>query len=193
MEILGAGVTLAVTNYQARPDSIVTIAEADAIGRIESGVTGGVAWEKSTMRGPVVKEGQERDNALRDAVFDRLVYWRKTLKSAECLGLEAVDGKQAYKVALTPMIGSAQTVYFDRDSGLLVKAESIYEGAAGKFPVVALMGDYRQVDGIKIAYSSTVTLMDQTRVTTVERVEQNAVMPADRFALPAEIKALVKK
>jgi hypothetical protein len=35
--------------------------------------------------------------------------------------------------------------------------------------------------------------MGQERIVTVEKVEHNVALPADRFALPAEIQALIKK
>jgi len=192
IEILGTGVTIMATVYQARPDRTYALAEADAIGRIETGVTDGVAWEKSDLRGALIKEGQERDDALRDAQFDRLVNFRTLHKKIECLGLETVEGKQCYKVVLTPNVGSPQTVYYDRDSGLTVRSESMLATAAGTFSVVSVPSDYRQVaDGIRIAFTNTVTVAGQTRVNTIERVEQNVDVPADRFALPAEIKALL--
>jgi hypothetical protein len=36
-------------------------------------------------------------------------------------------------------------------------------------------------------------VMGQERVVTIEKVEHNVAIPADRFALPAEIRPLVKK
>jgi hypothetical protein len=44
-----------------------------------------------------------------------------------------------------------------------------------------------------VAFTSRMRVMGQERVVTIEKVEHNVAMPADRFALPAEIKALVKK
>jgi zinc protease len=191
MEIVDAGVTFSVTVYQARPDRIVTVAESDAIGRIESGVVDGVAWEKSAMRGARIKVGQERDDAIRDATFDRLVAWKKFNKRVECVGLETVEGKQCFKVVVTPTVGSAQTIYLDPESALIVKSESSIDAPEGKFQVVSIPSDYRQVDDIKMPFSSKVFVAGQTRIVTTERVEHNVEIPADRLALPAEIKALV--
>jgi outer membrane lipoprotein-sorting protein len=36
-------------------------------------------------------------------------------------------------------------------------------------------------------------VMGQERVVTIEKVEHNVALPDDRFALPPEIRALVKK
>ncbi len=65
--------------------------------------------------------------------------------------------------------------------------------AAGAVPVVAEPGDFRKVDGIMVAFTSRMQVMGQERIVTIEKVEHNVALPADRFALPAEIAALVKK
>ena len=167
--------------------------ESEATGRIESGVSEGIAWENSAIRGAVVKDGIELDDARRDAIFDRLAHWKEHLKSAECVGTADVNGKPAYRVVITPKAGSPQTVYLDKETGLLARTETTVNSAAGAVAVVAEPGDFRKVDGIMLAFTSRMKVMGQERVVTVEQVEHNVTLPADRFALPAEIAALVKK
>jgi len=193
MELMGAGVVIALTVYAAPPAAFYTLAESEATGRIESGVSDGVVWENSAMRGPIVKDGAERDDALRDAVFDRIAHWREHLKSAEGTGEADVNGKPAFRVVATPKAGSPQTLYFDKESGLLVRIETTVTTAGGAVPVVAEPGDYRKVDGIMMPFRNRMQVMGQQRVVTIEQVEHNVALPADRFALPAEIKALIKK
>ena len=193
MEILGAGAVLGLTVYNAAPANLYTVVESEATGRIETGVSEGVAWELSAIRGAVVKDGIERDDALRDAIFDRIAHWKDHLKSAECVGTRDVNGKPAYRVVATPKSGTPQTLYFDKDTGLLVRTETTVNSAAGAVPVVAEPGDFRKVDGIMVAFTSRMQVMGQERVVTIEKVEHNVALPADRFALPAEIAALVKK
>ena len=193
MEILGAGVVLGLTVYNAAPANLYTVVESEATGRIETGVSDGVAWELSAIRGAVVKDGVERDDVLRDAIFDRMAHWKEHLKSADCVGTTDVNGKPAYRVVATPKSGSPQTMYFDKDSGLLVRIETTVNSAAGPVPVVAEPGDFRKVDGIMVAFTSRMQVMGQERVVTIEKVEHNVELPAGRFALPAEIAALVKK
>ena len=193
MEIQGAGVVLGITMYSAQPASLYTLVESDATGRLESGVSDGVAWENSAMRGPTVKDGIELDDARRDAIFDRIAHWKEHLKSAECAGTTDVNGRPAYRVIATPKSGSPQTLYFDSESGLLVRTETTVTTAGGAVPVVAEPGDYRKVDGIMMPFTSRLKVMGQERVVTIEKVEHNVALPADRFALPAEIKTLIKK
>ena len=193
LEIAGAGIVINVTVYAARPDSIYTLIESEPTGRIESGVSDGVVWENSQLRGAIVKDGAERDDALRDAVFERMVHWKDTSTSAECTGVVDVAGKPAYRLVLTPKTGSAQTFYFDKDSSLLVRTETMTNSAAGQINVVAEPGDYRAVDGILMPFVSRVAALGQQRTLTIEKIEHNVDLPADRFALPAEVKAIAKK
>jgi len=193
MEIMGAGVVIALTVYSAPPANLYTLVESEATGRMESGVSDGVVWENSALRGAIVKEGIERDDALRDATFFRMAHWKEHVKSAECTGAADVGGKPAYRVVLTPKAGSPQTFYFDKESGLLVRTEATVTSAAGAVQVVAEPGDFRKVDGIMIPFTNRMQVMGQQRVVTVDKVEHNVALPPDRFALPAEIKALVKK
>ncbi len=193
MEIQGAGIVLNVTVYAARPASLLTIVDSDATGRIESGASDGVVWENSALRGAIVKDGAERDDTLRDAVFDRMAHWRDHVKSAECTGAADVAGRPAYRVVITPKVGSVQTFHFDKESGLLVRTEGTVNSAAGEIAVMAEPGDYRKVDGILTPFTSRVSLLGQQRVLTVDTLEQNVDLPADRFAMPAEIRAILKK
>jgi hypothetical protein len=193
MEITGAAVVISLTAYAAAPGNTYTVAESEATGRLESGVSDGVAWENSALRGPSVKDGAERDDALKTAIFDRLAHWREHLKSAECTGTADVNGKPAYRVTAVPKLGTPETLLFDVESGLLVRVETTVATAAGAVPVVAEPSDYRQVDGILMPFTSRMTVMGQQRMVTVEKVEHNVALPPDRFALPAEIRALIKK
>ncbi len=190
LEIPAAGVTMQVTVYQAKPNRIYTLAESTQTGRVESGVADGVAWEISPQRGAVIKEGQERDDALRDATFDRLTNWQTTFSRVECVGVENVDGRPAYKVLMTSRVGLPVTAYFDRESAVVVKVATILKSQGQTAEMVAYPSDYRQVDGIRFAFLTKVSLLGE-RTVRVDRVEQNVQLPPDRFALPSAIRALL--
>lgn len=193
MELMGQGITMDLTVYATKPNNIYVLAEAEAIGRMESGVSGDVVWANSVMQGPQVKEGQERSDGLRDAAFDRLIYWRRNLEGAETLGVESIDGKPAYKVRATPKQGKEQTLYFDRQSHLLVRFDSTIVNPMGEIPLEAYVGDYREIDGVRLPHRTLIQVMNQERVITARSIEQNVEIPADRFRLPGEVQALLDK
>jgi outer membrane lipoprotein-sorting protein len=124
----------------------------------------------------------------RQATIDAFADPKANFDKAEVKGEEEFDGKPAYVVELTPKGGGApQTVMFDKESGLIAGTKST--GADG-MEVTAKFGDYKEVGGVKMAHSimNEGGMMNVT--ITFETIENNPEIPADKFALPAEIKAL---
>ena len=99
-----------------------------------------------------------------------------------------------YKIVLTPNQGSPETQYFDIANHLLRKTELTLKTDMGTIPVEAFPSDYREVDGLLIPYRSRQIIMGmQEMIFVTESIEHNVEIPAERFALPDEIKALMEK
>ncbi|HUV36570.1 MAG TPA: hypothetical protein VMX58_06495 [Patescibacteria group bacterium] len=187
------GITMDMTIYSARPDNFYSVMKSAMLGTIERGFDGEVAWENSLMSGPQIKKGTERGDIKRDAVFDKYINWRELYKEVACTGIDTLDGGPAYKVLMTPNEGNEQTIFFDKESGLIVRIESVVETPMGTVPFVTTLNDYRDVGGVLIAHKMMVTIMGQNRLITAEKVEYNVELPAGLFDLPAEIRELVEK
>lgn len=192
LAIPAAGVAIDVTIYAARPNLFYSIAESPMIGKIERGTDGAIFWEKSTMQGPRVLEGEELADAMRDAKFEGLSYWRSIYDSVAVAGLDTVDGSPGYKVVLKPKGGKPRTYVFDVISGLLVKTIHVAATQMGEIPVVGYVSDYRKTGDILQSYATTMKIMGQDRIITIANVEQNAAIPDSVFALPADIKELLE-
>ncbi len=193
LEIAKAGLKLSVTAYQAKPDKAYSVVESQMTGKIENGTDGEVVWEMSAMAGPQIKEGKEKALFLHLNTFDRLAYWRKSFKKVETSGLESVNGRSCYKVVGTPHEAPPQALFFDRETHLLSKLAMTMEIPAGSVPMESYLDEYKAVDGILIPHKVTIKVLSQERIGTVESVEQNVQLPASRFDLPSEVKALLKK
>jgi zinc protease len=192
-DVTGANVSMAVTMWAARPNRALTIVESDLLGRIERGFDDTVGWELSTTGGPRVLEGNELDDAARDNVFDGLVSWRDWVAKLETQGPAVVDGRPAWKVLLTPKVGSARTYYFDQASALVVEVETIVRTSAGDVPVAVFASDYRDVRGVLLPYRLRQVAAGRELVTTFDSITHNVEIPAGRFDLPKEVLALVPK
>jgi hypothetical protein len=104
-----------------------------------------------------------------------------------------VGGKPCYKVVVTPFNLPQQILFFDKESRLLVKASMTIETRAGAIPFESYLSDYKRADRILTPRKNVKKVMGQERIVTVDSIEQNVALPADRFAMPPEIKALIKK
>ena len=192
MEFVGKGMKAKITAYKAKGGKSYTAVDMEGIGKIESGADGDVAWEKSPIQGPRVKRGEELASAMRDA----LLYpeWRDVYKKAEAAGTEMVEDHLCYKVTLTPATeGKPETRYFDKSTNLLVKATKIVKTPMGEIPAEIYLSDYKKIDGLLIPLKVRQKALSQELLITLETVKHNVDIPANRFALPEDIKALVEK
>src|ERR1035438_10536976 len=121
MEFKAMGLKGKITTYAAEPDKKYSEIVFEGMGKMQEGVSGGVAWSLSAMQVPRVKDGDERAETLLQAKFNSDLNWRDLFKSAETVGVETVDGKECYKVVLTPKTGSPNTRWFDKETNLLVR------------------------------------------------------------------------
>jgi hypothetical protein len=143
--------------------------------------------------GPRVKSGIEKDEALRDAVFNAPIHWREMYTKVENTGIETVDGRAYYKLVLTPKAGKPITEYYDKETGLLSKAKVIRTSPMGEIPAEITASDYQSESGVLEPHTMATKLASQEIRIHIESVEVNAEIPRERFDPPAEIEALLKK
>jgi hypothetical protein len=179
--------------YTAEPDKHYTEIELGGIGKIQEGSNGDVVWSYSAMQGPRIKEGDEKAEALLQGKFNSEVNWRDLFKSAETVGMEQVDGKDCYKVVLTPKTGPAITKWFDKDTGLLMKMAMTSKTPMGDIQSDSTYSDYRKEGDVLVAHKVVTHVATMELVMTVDGVQSNVDIPKDKFDPPAEVKALMNK
>lgn len=192
-EFLGKGIKGTITAYRAEPNKSVAIVELEGVGTMQEGTDGSTAWESSSLQGPRVKQGDERALSLREATLRAPIYWRTLYKQVETAGTETIDGQACYKVVLTPAEGKPETQYFDKKSGLMVKMTLSVISPMGEIPSETLLSDYKDDGGLLQPHKVQQKALGQEFLITLEHLEYNIEMPADRFNLPADVKALTSK
>jgi len=80
--------------------------------------------------------------------------------------------------------------HFDEQSGLLVRLVRYVRTPLGLIPTRVDFGDYRDVDGVKVAFSWTVAEPDGITATQLEEVLDNVPINDEKFAMPALAKTL---
>jgi len=193
IEMVGLGIQGALTIRQARPDHYAIEFEAPALGRVRSGTNGEIAWEVSDLQGPRLVEGSEKEFLLRSSVIDQPVRWRELYPTVELVGTATVDDVTCHELVLTPASGHPETWFVAQSSGLVVKMAVTVTHVMGEIPVEISLSDYRQVDGIMVPFRTMERMLMQQMLTTISNVEHNVELPADAFAPPDEVKALLAK
>jgi len=193
LELGAMGIKGAVTSYRAEPDKSLMEIDLAGLGKSREGSDGKVFWSLSSMMGPHLKEGPEKAQAMLSAKFNAELNWRDIFKDAKTVGTDTVDGKDCYKVELTPAEGPAMTQCYDKQSGLMVKMTLTAQSPMGEQTVDSYATDYRKEGDVLMPHKIKQSVAGQEIMMNIDSVTFNADIPADKFALPDEIKALVNK
>jgi hypothetical protein len=193
LDFAAAGVKGNILQFSAAPDKYYAILDIEGIGKVEMGVLDGVAWEKSALLGPRIKSGEERSQALREARMNAPYHWRELYSKVETAGTDTVNGEECYKILLTPKEGKPETMYFEKNSGLMRKTTLTAASQMGDVSADIIAVEYKNFGGLMIPSKLTQKAAGQEFTTTIDRIRVNEEIPADRFELPAEVKVLLPK
>ena len=134
---------------------------------------------------------------LNDFMDDFIDYEAKGY-TVEMLGVETIDGTEAYKIKLTkePITVEGQLVddinfyYFDKDNYVPIAIHSeVKEGPSKGMMAESTMSDYQEVDGIYFPFSMSQGVKDQgAQPVTVVSIELNPEVTDDMFTFPDSMK-----
>lgn len=188
VEIVAAGVKGDVTIYQQAPDKLLSTLDFEGIGEVVQGTDGKAAWSEDPNTGARLLEGAEKADFLREATFNSELKWKELYENVEVTGKEDVDGTSCYVVVMTPEEGQPETSYFAVDSGLMVRTKTVQTSPLGDQAVEVTVSDYREVDGIKIPFTTTIQVLQQEIKMTFDNVEHGVEIPEGTFDVPESVK-----
>jgi len=149
------------------------------------------AW-KTDMNGNVTEvTGFERDEALSTLYIGSYAYITKSgiPGDAQYRGIKRKDGQDLHQVTLYPMLRDTVEAFFDPTTARLVR----YEAKMSEVTADVFLSDYRQVEGVWIAFKSKIIAQDAPLIIegTIERIEFDAKLGPDAFARPGSSESAV--
>lgn len=84
--------------------------------------------------------------------------------------------------------GSFATLYFDQETGLLVRVVRFSKGAIGRTPTQIDYGDYRDVNGIKMPFRILIAWLGGRDAIQLSEAQINVPIDAAKFGKPAPVK-----
>ena len=120
----------------------------------------------------------EADLALPIDIKKALTNWRVGLSTV-------IDDKDVQVVQGTTARGSTATLYFDSETGLLVRHVRYNDSPVGRISRQTDYSDYRDVAGVKMPFKWTDTWLDGRDIVELSDVQANVNIDAARFARPA--------
>jgi photosynthetic reaction center cytochrome c subunit len=172
--------------YAVAPDRSATIIRTLS-GDSTTAIDGTTAWYAAPYRPvPVLQlTGQDFDGARLDAMlaFPANI---KAVASKWRVGRPAfADGKELTQVQGTTASGVTVSLFFDPESGLLVRQLRLSESPVGRIPTQLDYDDYREVAGVKLPFKIEMLGINGRERFELQAVQPNTAVPATRFGRPA--------
>jgi len=153
--------------------------------RIFNGTTGWIRTPRALLR-EYQLVGSELDGARIDAQLAFPAQIKTVLTNLRTGFTDIIDGKDVAVVQGTGARGLLVTLYFDKQSGLLVRMLRFARSPIGRVPTQTDYADYRDVNGIKFPFKYTFSWLDGKDSFELTNVRVNVPIDAAKFARPTQ-------
>jgi hypothetical protein len=185
------GPQAAIETYRTAPDQAFAIVHRPN-GDVTEGVSGQIGWGKRANGQATEESGDELARSKQWAEFYPGEQFANDYERFQVRGTESVNGHDAYVVMAWWSGGGADRIYFDVQTGLLLRISHRIESPLGALPLQTDYEDYRDVNGLKIPFIVRVTRVDGTTTYTWQKIDANVAIDAGRYEKPAEKPAAEK-
>jgi hypothetical protein len=172
--------------FARAPNQRTTIVRSSS-GDSTTTFDGTLGWVAAPFRpvGVLALAGADRDGLRLDAelwfpgrIHRTLTGWRRGAPGV-------IDEREVSVVQGNGAAGLVATLYFDAETGLLVRQVRYVESPVGRIPTQVDYADYREVAGVRMPFRWTVTWLDGRDTIQLTAVEPNAAIDPSRFGRPA--------
>jgi hypothetical protein len=170
-----------VTKAPAKRISTVRFPSGDSV----TGVNGQAGWLSTPGRTVREMTPAEIDAFRLEADLHFPADLKQTFKELRVQQTEQVNGRETCLVLGIRDDQPPVQLYFDQNSGLLVRLLRDAETPLGRNPTQIDYADYREQDGVKTPFRWTVARPNGRFTIQIEQMQQNIPIEDDKFAKPA--------
>jgi photosynthetic reaction center cytochrome c subunit len=178
------GTSYSIDVYSKEPDkrtSFVHMPEGDNI----TAFNGQEGWLGAPNRPTRDMHGSDIDGASIDADLHFATDLKKMFTQVETRGNEKIDDHDTYLVIGRREGKTPLRLYFDAQSGLLLRLVRYGETALGLMPTQIDYADYRDLNGVKVPFRWTLARPSGRFTIQAKDMKQNVAVDDEKFAKPA--------
>ncbi|HEV2421407.1 MAG TPA: c-type cytochrome [Candidatus Acidoferrales bacterium] len=175
------GQTLSIEAYQKAPGEMYSVVTTPQ-GNVTTFTDGTHAW-LTTNHGSLELNGFDAIVLSREAQMNPIAAF-EDYKAKRLRGQGKIGDQMTYIVQATAPDGVIEFLFFDQESGLLVRRMIRDRTIFGTVPIEADYSDFRPADGVRIPYKITWYTNGQTETFVVKDVKDNAPVDDSKFAPP---------
>jgi photosynthetic reaction center cytochrome c subunit len=176
--------SLPIDIYAKEPDmriSFTHMPEGDNV----TAFNGHEGWLAAPKRPAREMHGSDIDGASIDADLHLATHLKQMFNEMKAQGPEKIGDHEAYEVVGQRAGRPPIELYFDEQSGLLVRMVRFGETALGRLPTQIDYADYKDLDGVKIPYQWTLARPAGRFTITLSEAKQNVPVDDAKFTKPA--------
>jgi hypothetical protein len=170
--------------YEKSPNKTLTIFRAPH-GTNQMGFDGAIGWTKTPEQGLREEAGQQLDFIKSEAEFHKELKLKERYSKLTLLGLAQLDNREAYVIEAAPPRGQPEKIYFDRQTGLLVRMDIVPDLGREKMQMQMYFEDYRVVDGVNLPFAIRRARPGFTWTYKFDEIKLNVPLDDSRFNKPA--------
>jgi putative CocE/NonD family hydrolase len=149
------------------------------------GYDGEIGWDLNLSNaGLTTLTGDQAAGLRRQADLNRDLRLKDELEQVQLAGMARVDGKPAYVLEGTPTGLRRARFYFDVETGLLVRRDTLGPPPQAAPIQIVFFEDQRLVDGVMVAFRIRTQLPASTQLLTIESVRFNVAIDDAVFRIP---------
>ena len=171
--------------YQVAPDKFYQVVTTPQ-GTFERGFNGTVGWEKTARGVREITGGQLADLRAANNLFG-LIKLKEQFTRTRVSGKDKIGDREVYVLNGTATDGKRQRLFFDVETGLLLRRITYTPTMIGVIPEQADFEDYRDVDGVKFPFtarSSAIEVGNPVQTRKFAEVKLNATVDESKFNMP---------
>jgi len=165
------------------PDRVVATITFNS-AKFRQGYDGAAGWTDDTQNGLREQTGAELTETKRDADFYHPLDLHQLYSSFTVKGVEKIGERDAYAIEAQSPTGGTDQMYFDVESGLVVRIAGQHHTPDGVVAFTEDLGDYREVDGVKLPFSVHQSSADSSFSIQFSEIRHNVSLPDSDFSKP---------
>jgi outer membrane lipoprotein-sorting protein len=190
----GGDVTGTVELYNKAPNKSRSLVKIDlsnfGLGQVtqDQRFNGTTGYAIDTMNGNRDITGDQLE-VMRSTTFPTpLLQYKEAGARVDLIGKEKVGDRDAYVLRFTPRAGPSSRMFFDAETYMLLKSVITVNvpQLGSDLEQTVEFSDYRDVDGVKVAFRARSSSQIQSLTITLSKVEQNTPIDDSMFSKPAQ-------
>jgi photosynthetic reaction center cytochrome c subunit len=179
------GVLVPEEVYAKAPNKMLTVTSYPKVV-FRTGFNGTKGWARSSQG-----EGRDLNDEMqaqlkREALFYKETRLKELYSKMTVPGRTTIGEREAFIIEATPAGGGIpEKLYFDAQTGLLVRTYTEAKTVVGQYPAQTDYEDYREVDGVKLPFTIRWSIPGRVWGRKITEVKQNVPLDDAQFDLPA--------